>query len=252
MDWIGNSYDSGVWPSVCKNPFHPSHTLSTCRSRVTASHGRSMASSARPVGHSSKWSCETLREGYQHVLKELETAEKQAEREIAESRLMFLLTSKWQFQHQFQDIIPISKTGSYAWVYFPGTECDSPSYKEIRGGWPCKNALFVALLFCPKNRVVTNHPICSQWKFSISGRPSCSLWSQLGNASGSGLSDSSLDSWTTAARRLAQASPGAIERSLGRNPPQVDVMQLESSVTHPVIEVPDDSQIPKVGWFVPS
>lgn len=106
--------------------------------------------------------------------------------------------------------------------------------------------------FLSKNRVVTNHPICSQWKFSISGRPSCSLWSQLGNASGSGLSDSSLDSWTTAARRLAQASPGAIERSLGRNPPQVDVMQLESSVTHPVIEVPDDSQIPKVGWFVPS
>jgi hypothetical protein len=50
-----------------------------------------MASSARPVGHSSKWSCETLREGYEHVLKELEAAERQAEMEIAESRLMFSL-----------------------------------------------------------------------------------------------------------------------------------------------------------------
>jgi hypothetical protein len=48
---------------------------------------------------------------------------------------------------------------------------------------------------------------------------------------------------------VAQASPGAVERSLGRSPPQVDAMQPGTSATQPVIEVPDDSQIPKVGWL---
>lgn len=118
-----------------------------------ASDGQSMASSARPVGHSSKWSCETLREGYEHVLKELEAAERQAEREIAELNAVLQATKK---------------------------------YEEA-------------------------HP----------------------------------DAHYGASLETIPASPGAVERSLGRNPPQVDAMQPGTSATQPVIEVPDDSQIPK-------
>ena len=90
-----------------------------------------------------------------------------------------------------------------------------------------------------KDRMVTNL-YCSN-----PGRPSCPIWSQFGNASRWGLRDFSRHSCTTAVSRpSAQASPGAVERSLGRSPPQVDALQ---PVTQPVIEVPDDSQTAKVG-----
>ena len=44
------------------------------------------SSSGKPAGSSSKWSCETLREGYQNILAELENAEKDALKHIAETR----------------------------------------------------------------------------------------------------------------------------------------------------------------------
>ena len=144
--WIESRIQMFLWCLIiAKYPIHPSHTLSTSRCPVTASQLRpSMASSARPVGHSSKWSCETLREGYQHVLHELEAAERQAEQEIADSQLTqltiscCLLLTLQLLQHYFHLFPRCSKIGSTCTICLSGTECNSPSYKEIRGGWACK------------------------------------------------------------------------------------------------------------------